>query len=92
MEKEVEHTQIKTREIVYNFLVDFIKENGYAPSIREICIGTYLSSTASVYNHLLALEDEGRIEVKSNSSRAIKLTGYEFRKRSNSYDGRIFQK
>lgn len=47
MEKEVEQTQIKTREVVYNFLVDFIKENGYAPSIREICIGTYLSSTAS---------------------------------------------
>lgn len=91
MEKEVEQTQIKTREVVYNFLVDFIKKNGYAPSIREICIGTYLSSTASVYNHLLALEDEGRIEVKPNSPRAIKLTGYEFRKRSNSYDGRIFQ-
>ena len=23
MEKEIEHTQIKTREVVYNFLVDF---------------------------------------------------------------------
>lgn len=80
MEKEVEQTQIKTREIVYNFLVDFIKKNGYAPSIREICSGTYLSSTASVYNHLLALEDEGRMEMKANSPRAIKLMGYEFRK------------
>lgn len=78
MEKEVEQTQIKTREIVYNFLVDFIKKNGYAPSIREICSGTYLSSTASVRNHLLALEDEGKIRMKPNSPRAIKVIGFQF--------------
>lgn len=78
MEKEIEQTQLKTSEVVFNYLVEFIKKNGYAPSMREICIGTYLSSTASVYNHLLSLEDEGRIEMKPNSPRAIKLVGYEF--------------
>jgi len=78
MEKEIEQTQIKTRERIYNFLVEFIKKNGYAPSMREICDGTYLSSTASVHNHLLKLEDEGRIEMKPNSPRAIKLVEFEF--------------
>ncbi len=80
MGKGIEQTQIKSRERVYNFLVEFIEKNGYAPSIREICAGTYLSSTASVYSHLLALKDEGKIEMKPNSPRAIKLVGYEFQK------------
>jgi len=78
MEKEIEQTQIKTRERVYNFIVEFIKKNGYAPSMRKICDGTYLSSTSSVHNHLMKLEDEGRIEIKPNSPRGIKLVGYEF--------------
>ena len=78
MDKEIEQTQITTREMVYNFLVEFIKKNGYAPSVREICAGTYLSSTTSAYNHLLTLEGEGRIKVKRNSPRAIKLVGYEY--------------
>ena len=66
------------RERVYNFIVEFIKNNGYAPSVREICTGTDLSSTSSVYMHLLKLEDEGKIQVKRKSTRAIKLVGYEF--------------
>ncbi len=66
------------RERVYNFIVEFIKKKGYAPSVREICVGTDLSSTASVYNHLLKLEDEGKIEMKPNSTRSIKLVGFEF--------------
>ena len=66
------------RERVYNFIVEFIKNNGYASSVREICTGTDLSSTSSVYMHLLKLEDEGKIQVKRKSTRAIKLVGYEF--------------
>lgn len=66
------------RERVYNFIVEFVKENHYAPSIREICVGTDLSSTSSVYTHLLKLEDEGKIEVKRKSTRAIKVIGFQF--------------
>lgn len=83
MDKEVGQVQITTREMVYNFLVEFIKKNGYSPSIREICAGTYLSSTASVYHHLLTLEDEGKIKMKGNTFRSIRLVGYEFRKVEN---------
>ena len=78
MEKEIEQTQITTQEMVYNFLIEFIKKNGYAPSIREICTGTHLSSTSSVRNHLLALEDEGKIRMKPNSPRAIKVMWLQF--------------
>ena len=60
MSKQDKHRRGKGRERVYNFIVEFIKNNGYAPSVREICVGTNLSSTSSVYTHLLKLED-GRL-------------------------------
>lgn len=65
-----------TKELVYDFLVNYITECLYAPSIREICEGTYLSFTSSVYSQLCKLEKEGRIELRGNSPRAIKLVGY----------------
>lgn len=70
----------KSRERVYRFLVHYIEKNGFAPSIREICAGTNLKSTSSVCSHLEKLEDEGKIQMKRNSPRAIKLVGYEYRK------------
>ena len=78
MEKEIGQTQITTKDMIYNFLIEFIKKNGYAPCLREICAGTYLSSTTSVHNHLLALEDEGKIKMKPNSPRAIKVMELKF--------------
>ena len=80
MENGNKYTRGTGRERVYNFIVEFIKKNGYAPSVREICVGTDLKSTASVYSHLLKLEDEGKIEMKKKSTRAIKVIGFEFRK------------
>ena len=40
MESEIKHRRGTGRERVYNFIVEFIKNNGYAPSVREICVGT----------------------------------------------------
>ncbi len=68
-------------EKVYTaFLYIIFKKNGYAPSVKEISTGTGLSSTSTVYNHLVMLEMLGKIEMKRNSPRAIKLVGYEYRK------------
>ena len=70
MDNENKHKRGTGRERVYNFVVEFIKNNGYAPNVREICTGTNLSSTSSVYIHLLKLEDEGKIQMKKKSTRA----------------------
>lgn len=76
------------RERVYNFLVGYIMENGYAPSVKEIADGTGLSSTNTVYCHLLKLEEEGKIQMKRGySPRAIKVVGYGFRKVEDSANG-----
>ena len=78
MERGIKQTRGTRREQIYNFLVDFVKKNGYAPSVREICTGTDLSSTSSVYMYLLKLEDEGKIQMKKKSTRAIKVIGFQF--------------
>ena len=80
MDKQAKQSQSKNRERIYSFLVQYIKNNGFAPSVREISIGIGLNSTCTVHHHLLKLEDEGRIKMKRNSPRAIKLVGYEYRK------------
>ena len=67
-----------TRQRVYDFIVEYIKKNGYAPTVREIGDAVSLKSTSSVFNHLISLEDEGKIAMKDKAPRAIKLVGYEF--------------
>lgn len=39
MEKKIRHTTNTGKERVYNFLVEFIKENGFPPSVMEISAG-----------------------------------------------------
>ena len=78
MENGIKHKRGTGRERVYNFIVEFIRNNGYALSVREICTGTNLCSTSSVYMHLLKLEDEGKIQIKKKSTRAIKVIGFQF--------------
>lgn len=77
MENGIKHIRGKGRERVYSFIVEFMKKNGYAPSVREICSGTDLSSTSNVYMHLLKLEEEGKIQMKKKSTRAIKVIGFQ---------------
>lgn len=73
--KQVRGTKQKS---VYNFIVEFIRKNGYSPSVREISIGTNLNSTSSVYNHLVKLKMMGKIDMKENTPRSIRVVGYEF--------------
>lgn len=74
----MDNGKMSGQERVYNFIIEFMKKNGYAPSVKEICVGTYFNSTSSVYWHLLKLEKEGKIEMKRKSARAIKVIGYQF--------------
>ena len=66
----------KTQE-VYNFIKEFIKNNKYPPSIREICNSIKLESTSSVVYHLKKLEKLGMITRNNNKNRAIELVDNE---------------
>ena len=63
----------KKREEILHFLTQFVCENGYAPSVREICTAVGLQSTATVHYHLSALRDAGLIEMDDMKKRAISL-------------------
>ena len=49
-------------ELILEFVSNFIQENGYAPSVREIGAGVGRRSTASVSYHLRALQDKGLLQ------------------------------
>ena len=46
-------------ELILDYVNQFVQENGYAPSVREIGAAVGLRSTASVSYHLQALQDKG---------------------------------
>lgn len=63
----------RKKEEILRFLTKFIRENGYAPSVREICAAVGLQSTATVHYHLNALRDEGLISMDELKKRTITL-------------------
>lgn len=80
MDKRLVKRGVEVREQIYQFIIKYISENTYAPTIREIGKAVGLKSTSSVYNHLIRLEQEGRIEIKAGSPRAIRVIGFNFQK------------
>ncbi len=61
------------QEKILEFLNSYIEENGYPPSVREICAAVGLKSTATVSYHLNELKRQGRIQGDSSKKRAISL-------------------
>lgn len=69
-----------TRKDMLDFIIQFMTEHGYSPSIREIKEGVYIGSTASICNHLRVLEQQGKITMQPGQSRSIAVAGYKYRK------------
>ena len=62
-----------TATLIYDFISEFVKQDGYAPSVREICDATGIRSTSTVHSHLQRMKDSGRLEVASGRRRAISI-------------------
>lgn len=63
-----------TKEEVYQFILGYVKENLFAPSLAEISEGVGITSQTVAF-HINELEKDGRIQ-HLNTSRGIKLVGY----------------
>lgn len=48
--------------VIYRFICDYLRENNYTPTIREICSHVGLNSPATVHAHLKTLQNHGLIE------------------------------
>ncbi len=60
-------------------IIDYLRqaaEEGYTPTVRDICEATGLRSTSTVHAHLKVLEETGYIE-KSGGHRSVRLSGQE---------------
>ena len=73
MSRNLRELGIKRREQIYQFIIKYINDMGYSPTVREIGKAVGLKSSSSVYSHLTQLEIEGRIETKPNSPRTIRI-------------------
>lgn len=58
----------------YEFIKNFIKNEGIAPTVSEIAEGTATHSRSSIQRHLQALSDQGLIMITPGKRRNISLT------------------
>jgi len=76
---KMEKKQLTDRqEEILNFIQQFLQENGYPPTLREIGKRFDISSTFGVKRHLEALTKKGYLNILSNASRGITITRDEF--------------
>ena len=68
----MKRTQNKIDE-VFIFVKKYITENGYAPSVREICKACELKSTATAFTYLNELAERGLINKTNTKNRAVSL-------------------
>lgn len=63
----------KKEKLVFDYLVQSINENGYAPSVRDIVASLGIKSTSSVHLYLHNLEAKGFIEQDAGKKRTLRI-------------------
>lgn len=67
-------TQLERR--VYHYLIDFLAENTFQPSIRDIARKFRIKSTKTVSDLLRALSNKGYIQRDESRSRGVRILGF----------------
>lgn len=67
-------TLYKRQRQIMDFVSQYIKRNGYSPTLQEIADAIGVSSLATVHEHLQALERKGVIKKYEGSVRGIEIT------------------
>ncbi len=70
------------KRTIFEYIAAKQAENGYPPTVREICEGVGLASPASVHRYLRLLADDGLILYDSNKKRSYRVCIQENRKQS----------
>lgn len=60
---------------IYNFLQEFISDNGFPPSVREIAAKFNIKSTSTVHYYLEKMKTDGLIAQAENKKRAVMING-----------------
>lgn len=65
--------RIDKSEMIFEFMQKFIAENGYSPTVREICKACSIKSTATAFTYINELAERGVIKKADNRNRAVSL-------------------
>jgi len=65
----------ETERKILDFMVQYLRQNTYQPSIREIGEHFEIKSTKTVSEHLQALADKGYLERDPSRSRGVRILG-----------------
>lgn len=57
---------------ILEFVISATRLNGYPPSVRDICAGTGIKSTSTVFSYIKRLEEKGYLEKEDGKSRSIR--------------------
>ena len=80
--KELKDKQI----LILNCIENFTKENGYPPTIRELCKLSGIKSTSTVHDNIKKLTKEGYIVNAPTKPRTIMLTNKYSKPKDNNLD------
>lgn len=71
---------IYTRKAILRFIVHYIQEHGYSPSVSEIGEGVGLKSKSSVHSHIKKMLEDRTLETDHGigTARTIRVPGYKF--------------
>ncbi len=61
-------------EQLLEFIKNYVDENGFPPTVREMCHAINVSSTSTISYYLSKLEDSGAIRKNPNKNRALEIT------------------
>ena len=60
-------------QLVYDYIVDTIRREGYSPSVRDIASAVDMKSTSTVHHYIGRLEAKGYIQKESGKSRTLRI-------------------
>lgn len=81
MVKSITHKQ----QMILDCINNAINDQGYPPSVREICSTVGLKSTSTVHGYLQALEQKGYIQRDPTKPRAVKVVDKKSSKKKPEY-------
>ena len=58
---------------LYEFIKNYKNENGFPPTIREMCKAIKVSSTSTIFYYLNKLENSNKIKKNPNKNRALEI-------------------
>ncbi len=65
-------------QLIFDYIKDNIRKNGYSPSIRDICGALGIKSTSTVHTCLEKLEKKGYIQKENGKSRTLRIEGVSY--------------